>query len=89
MLITRKSLISGIERTLDIPATQEMFNDWANGELLQDAFRGLTAGQREFIKTGITDEEWDGLFKEGEELKHELDESDRQTEHELYKGGWR
>ena len=89
MLITRKSMISGIERTLDIPATQEMFDRYAAGELLQNAFFGLTAWQREFIKTGITDEEWDGLFKEGEELKEELDESDRQTEHELYQGGWR
>jgi len=89
MLITRKSMISGIERTLDIPATQEMFDRYAVGELLQDAFFGLTAGQREFIKTGITDEEWDSLFKEGEELKEELDESDRQTEHELYQNGWR
>ncbi len=89
MLITRKSMISGIERTLDIPATQEMFDRYAVGELLQDAFFGLTAGQREFIKTGSTDEEWDSLFKEGEELKEELDESDRQTEHELYQNGWR
>ena len=90
MLITRKSMISGIERTLDIPATQEMFDRWAAGELLQDAFLGLTAGQREFIKTGITDEEWEGLFKEGDELKDELyDFNDRQTEHELYQKGWR
>lgn len=64
MLITRKSMLSGIERTREIPATQEMFTRYAAGELLQNAFQGLTAGEREFIKTGITDEEWDGLFKE-------------------------
>lgn len=32
---------------------------WSHGKLLiQDAFPDLTTGQREFIKTGITTEEW-------------------------------
>jgi hypothetical protein len=82
-------MLSGIERARDIPATQEMFDRYAAGELLQTAFLSLSAGQREFIKTGITDEDWEGLFEEGEELKDELDDSDRQTEHELYEKGWR
>jgi hypothetical protein len=32
------------------------------GALLQNAFPMLDAGEREFIKTGITPQEWDALF---------------------------
>jgi hypothetical protein len=36
---------------------------WKSGEkLLQDAFPRLSPSDREFIKSGITDEEWDELF---------------------------
>jgi hypothetical protein len=37
---------------------------WQTGMLIQDAFPMLDAGQREFIKTGITPEEWDAAFGE-------------------------
>ena len=67
MLITRKSLISGIERTFDIPVTQEELYDWESGMLAQEAFPNLTAAQREFLMTGITPEEWEETMKEDEE----------------------
>jgi hypothetical protein len=63
MLITRTSRVSGKIRTLDIPVTQEQLDAWYNGELIQKAMPNLTASQREFIKTGITDEEWDEMFE--------------------------
>jgi hypothetical protein len=63
MNITRKSQVSGIERTMDIPVTQEQLdNYYINGELLQNAFPNLSPDDREFIKTGITSEEWNELF---------------------------
>lgn len=65
MQITRKSPFTGTVRTLDIPVTQEQLNEWQSGVLIQDAMPNLTAGEREFIKTGITDEEWDNAFGEG------------------------
>jgi hypothetical protein len=34
---------------------------------VQNEFPHLSAGQREFLKTGITDEEWDELFAGDEE----------------------
>jgi hypothetical protein len=40
---------------------------YANGALLQDAFPHLSADDREFIKSGITKEEWDELFMIEEE----------------------
>jgi hypothetical protein len=32
------------------------------GKLIQDAMPELSADEREFVKTGITGEEWDQLF---------------------------
>ncbi len=37
------------------------------GPLLQDAFPYLNAGDREFIKTGITPDAWDKMFGGSEE----------------------
>jgi hypothetical protein len=34
------------------------------GVLVQDAFPQLDAAQREFIKTGITDDIWDKVFED-------------------------
>lgn len=66
MIIKRKSMVSGIERCLDLPVTQEQIDAWENGELIQNAMPDLTPDQREFIKTGTTAEEWDETFGEEE-----------------------
>jgi hypothetical protein len=39
---------------------------WMNGEMIQVAFPFLMAGEREFLMTGITPDEWDEMFKERE-----------------------
>jgi hypothetical protein len=63
--ITKKSMVSGIVRTMEIPQyTQEVFEQryilWREGKLLlQDAFEDASANAREFIKTGMTTEEWE------------------------------
>lgn len=62
MNITRKSIISGVVRTIDLPITEAQVLAYEQGELLQNAFPNLTPGQREFYKTGITDEEWESCF---------------------------
>ena len=61
MKITRISPFTGKIRTMDLPITQEQIEDYESGTLLQNAFPNLTPGQREFFKTGITDEEWDNM----------------------------
>lgn len=63
MIITRKSPISKLEHSMDLDITEEQIQKWQQGELIQNAFPNLTASEREFIKTGITDEEWDLAFK--------------------------
>jgi hypothetical protein len=67
MEITRTSLATGTTRTLDLNVTLEQLNNYAQGALLQDAFPNLNPDEREFIKTGITAEEWDSLFGGEEE----------------------
>lgn len=60
MLIYRKSPISGRINTMSIDVTQEQIDLWIEGELIQNAFPShITAGEREFIKTGITPSEWE------------------------------
>jgi hypothetical protein len=66
MQITRRSMFSGIERTLEIDVTEEQLAAWQDGMLIQNAMPNLTAGEREFIKTGVTDEEWETYLGDGE-----------------------
>ena len=65
MRITRKSVISGIERTRDIPVNPEDMIRWQAGHgNIQDLMPYLNDSDREFILSGITSEEWGNLFKE-------------------------
>ena len=64
MLITRKSVMSGITRTRDIDVTETQLANWEQGMLIQNAMPNLSADDREFIMTGITAEEWDEAFAE-------------------------
>ena len=62
MQITRKSTVSGVTRTIELDVTQDQLDKYASGALLQNAFPGLSPSEREFIKSGITNEEWQALF---------------------------
>lgn len=63
MLITRKSILSGVTREKEINVTQEQLDNWNNGCLIQHAMPHLSADDREFIMTGSTTEELDAAFK--------------------------
>ena len=65
MQITRRSAVSGIIRTKDINVTREQLAAWDKGALAQDVFSNISKDDREFIMTGITPAEWEGLFKDG------------------------
>jgi hypothetical protein len=62
MVITRTSPITGISHSVELPVTEEQLTAYHQGALLQNAFPNLSAGDREFIKSGITDSEWKDLF---------------------------
>ena len=65
MIIKRKSILTGVERVRDIPVNPEDMLNWeAGGINIQEAMPYLNDSDREFILTGITDEEWNKAFSE-------------------------
>lgn len=65
MLITRTSFISKKEHTFNIDVTPEqLFRIDNTMELIQNIVPHLSPGDREFIKTGITQKEWDEMFND-------------------------
>ncbi len=55
-------MVTGNTATREIPVTQAELDDWASGELIQNAMPSLSADDREFLMTGATPEEWDEMF---------------------------
>lgn len=67
MKVTKKSNVSGNINTMELPVTQAELDRYAEGkERLQNVFPHISADQREFIKTGITPEEWAEIFGDEE-----------------------
>jgi len=59
MKITRKSMITGTSNTMEIDVSLDQIRQWETGTLIQNAMPHLNPDEREFIKTGITPEEWE------------------------------
>ena len=64
MIITRKSLLTGKIREMNIEVTPDELKRWRQGEMIQVAMPQLSTTEREFIMTGITDDEWNETFSE-------------------------
>ena len=64
MLIGKESPFSGNKNVMDIQVTRAQIDAWMGGELIQNAMPNVSADEREFIKTGITPEEWENTFGE-------------------------
>ena len=58
MLIERIHPFTGVVNIREIPVTQKQLEDWENGTLIQNAMPNLSASDREFIKTGLVDEDF-------------------------------
>lgn len=68
MLVTRKSFLTGRETAMELDITPKQLSDYENGRgLLQNIFPNLSSSEREFIKTGITDTEWNQYIAIGED----------------------
>lgn len=61
MLVTRESSYSHKIHELVLPITVQQLTNWRNGELIQDAMPNLNDSQREFLLTGMTDDEWNKM----------------------------
>ena len=66
MLIAKTSMISGKTNTMVLSITNAQLERWVGGELIQDVFPDLSVDQREFLMTGVTQEEWNQNFGEEE-----------------------
>jgi len=64
MNITRTSPLTGEIATREIDVTAAQIVSWEGGELVQNAFPNTTPSEREFIKSGYTDSDWNAMFGE-------------------------
>jgi hypothetical protein len=64
--VTKQSIITKKMNTMELPITQEHLDMYETvGDILvQDAFPNLDIGQREFLISGITPQEWNETFGE-------------------------
>jgi hypothetical protein len=67
MRITRTSRITGITRTQNLSITEEQYEDFRNGKLVQEAMPHLSPADREFIISGVTQDEWDKFIAGAED----------------------
>ena len=67
MKIKRVSPYSGKENERDIDVTEEQLQQWIDGLPIQEAMPHLSSSDREFLITGLLDEEWDAITKSFEE----------------------
>jgi hypothetical protein len=71
MLVEMISSLSGKTNTMELDVTYEQLyridNRRYTAELIQNIVPNLTPGQREFLMTGITPEEWTSIYGELED----------------------
>ena len=66
--VSNQSMLTGLfnVQDWDIPYTTFLrgYEEWLAGKYIQDAMPFLNDNQREFVMSGITEEEWDSEFKD-------------------------
>ena len=67
--VTRQSVLTRQMNTMELPISQEHLDiyDTVGDILVQDAFPNLDKGQREFLISGITPQEWNKTFGEDDD----------------------
>ena len=61
MKLTRTSPLTKTTVTRDLPVTEQQLADWKGGTLIQHAMPALPAADREWLKTGFTEDDWKTL----------------------------
>lgn len=66
--VHKVSILSGKESSMILPLRQGQIELWLEScMLIQDAFPQLSDDAREFLMSGITREEWEAAFPDGDE----------------------
>jgi len=75
MLLHRESQLTGCQNVLEISIDAltyyQCWQKWSQGILIQDAFPMLDADQCEFVRSGITPQEW-AEFNEELEARYQV-----------------
>lgn len=58
MLIKRTSILTGKTHEMEIPVSKTQIHNWQLGCLIQNVMPELTPEEREFVRSGITPDEW-------------------------------
>ena len=66
MIFIRTSILSGITRTKEFDVTDEQYNAWVSGALIQNVMPHLSFDEREFLISGTTAEEWEAFTEEAD-----------------------
>lgn len=63
MIVSKESILTGNINSMDLDVTLEQIKVYeCGGSLIQNIFPNLTPPEREFLKNGITPEEWEKEF---------------------------
>jgi len=70
MILSKKSPLSGKIASMELPVTMSQWLTWCSPDrpLVHECFPGLSATQREFLLTGYTDEDWNAMFPDEEDV---------------------
>ena len=76
MIVIRTSILSGITRTKEFDITEEQYNAWQGGALIQNVLPHLSDDDREFLISGATAEEWDAFNEDTDwdECEYEVED---------------
>jgi hypothetical protein len=66
--VTVSPLTGGPARTRTLPITREQWDAWQGGEYIQRAMPHLSASDREFLLSGMTDEDFEKMRDEDEDV---------------------
>ena len=67
MMIAKTSSLSSKTHEMEIDVSDKQITLWMEGALIQDVMPNLTPEEREFLISGITPDEWNATFPEGDE----------------------
>lgn len=69
MLITKRDPLTGALNSLELNINQAQLDEFNshNGRMIQVIMPDISANEREFLMTGLTQDSWDEIFPASEE----------------------
>lgn len=62
--VTIPSPVTGKLSTMTLPVTMAAWNEWQAGQYIQAAMPDLCPEEREFLMSGMTEDDWAGMADE-------------------------